>query len=155
MQKQDALIIEEIRKKYNTEQFRCIQSHITLCRESELQNIDKLIQHLKISDLKTITVELGQAVRFADGKGVFIPGKGKNEAFRDLRKFILADNFNETLEFQPHITLIHPRNGTCTDRIFDFIRQYNFPSSLSFDNISLIEEQQDGLWQVLDVIELK
>ena len=154
LDEKDAFSFDEVRREYNIEQYQFILSHVTLCRENELKNIKLLIKRLKKSNIKSITINFGLPVRFSEGKGVFIPGRGKNYAFKNLRKIILKDDYDDTLEYEPHITLIHPRNGTCTDVIFENIRNFSFPSTLSFNKISLIQEQDDGRWQVLDFIDL-
>jgi hypothetical protein len=48
-----------------------------------------------------------------------------------------------------HITLIHPRNSTCTDAIFEQIKELKFPTVLEFGKISLIEQRNGGKWNVL------
>ena len=53
-----------------------------------------------------------------------------------------------------HITLMHPRNSICTDEIFKNIQETDLPSSLTFDNISLIEQVDGGEWQTLKVYKL-
>jgi hypothetical protein len=50
---------------------------------------------------------------------------------------------------------MHPRNSICTDEIFKEIQNYNFPSKLKFDNISIIEQVNGKKWTVLEEYILK
>ncbi len=143
--------IENIRAKYNPVQHDLIAAHVTLCREDEIEALEQIIKNLKAIELdEPISIQFASVERFADGKGVFIPAKGENKAFVELRKTVL--NVNELLKEQhPHITLIHPRNGTCSDEIFAHIQAYDLPTEFYFDTISLIEQKDGGKWEVVEV----
>ena len=45
-------IIEDLRAKYNHEQFNLISAHITLCREDEIEQIEKIIDRMKSIQFK-------------------------------------------------------------------------------------------------------
>ncbi|HNM25996.1 MAG TPA: hypothetical protein PKL15_11220, partial [Saprospiraceae bacterium] len=53
-----------------------------------------------------------------------------------------------------HITLMHPRNSTCTDAIFEEIKVLDFPRELVFGSICLIEQEGEHVWKVLQEVEL-
>ena len=93
--------------------------------------------------------------RFDNGKGVLIPAKVLNDEYYQLRKSVLKGVNDFPRNHQPHITLMHPRNSTCTDLIFDKINKYKFPSELYFDTISLIEQKNGGRWKLLNNFLLK
>ncbi|MEZ4802744.1 MAG: 2'-5' RNA ligase family protein [Gelidibacter sp.] len=142
--------IEKIRAEYNPEQFNLISAHITLCREDEIEPIEKIIEHIKsISLKKPICMYLHPPKRFAEGKGLMIPAFDKNNEFRELRKAILGqtERFKEQL---PHITLMHPRNSTCTDELFMEIKKQKLPSKLFFNKITLIEQINEGKWNIIN-----
>ena len=40
VKKEDAETIEQIRQAFNPRQFELIKSHVTLCREDEIQNLE-------------------------------------------------------------------------------------------------------------------
>lgn len=142
--------IEAIRRKYNPAQYALIKAHVTLCREDEIENIETIIKNLKILNQKQITINFENAERFSDGKGVWISANKTNAEYHDLRKKILK-NTSATIRFpEPHITLIHPRNATCTDEIFSKIQQLKFPKTIRFDTISLIEQQDRGKWEIIE-----
>ncbi|NQX98068.1 MAG: hypothetical protein HRT73_09340, partial [Flavobacteriales bacterium] len=86
--------------------------------------------------------------RFSDGKGILIPATDKNIEFSELRKSVLGQT-KLTKEQFPHITLMHPRNSTCSDEIFEHIKEVEFPTELEFGKISLIEQRNGGKWNVL------
>lgn len=55
---------------------------------------------------------------------------------------------------EPHITLMHPRNSNCTDKIFEIIENVNLPTQLNFKTISLIEQINGRQWTVLKIFYL-
>ncbi|WP_316786059.1 2'-5' RNA ligase family protein [Pedobacter frigiditerrae] len=139
--------IEEIRAKFNPIQQALIAAHVTLCREDELKDLEKVvsnIQALKID--KPIEISFNKVIRFENGKGVLIPAKENNNDFHNLRNAILIS----PRKHFPHITLMHPRNSTCTDSIFEEIKSYQLPTTLFFNRINLIEQIDGGKWKVLD-----
>jgi 2'-5' RNA ligase len=143
-------IIEALREEFNPIQFRLIPAHVTLCREDELEALDTIIKNIKAINLdKPVKITFGDAERFADGKGVLIPAKGENKDFIELRKAVLKGLKEIPGKQQPHITLMHPGNSTCTDTIFNHIKKYKLPTELSFDTISLIEQINGGIWNVI------
>ena len=69
----DAEPIEKIRQEFNPKQFGLIKSHVTLCREDEIQNLEQLISNLLFLSQTEIVIKFGKAARFDNGKGVFLP----------------------------------------------------------------------------------
>lgn len=153
--KKDASEIESIRKKFNPKQKQLIDGHVTLCREDEIANIDKVLDNLHNLDTSTITIQFGQAARFDNNKGVLLPASGDNEQFQQLRKKILTALDMPMRRHEPHITLMHPRNSNCTDETFEEIQSVNMPTSLKFDTVSLIEQIDGGQWQIINRFNLK
>lgn len=151
---EDAHIIESIREKYNPVQKRLIAAHVTLCREDEIENQEIILNNLRQLNTQPITIMFGAVTRFNDGKGLLIPAMGNNAAFDQLRRQILTGTQINIRKHGPHITLMHPRNSTCTDEIFKQIRKIHLPKSLLFDTISLIEQEDGGVWQVLKIFKL-
>ncbi len=49
---------------------------------------------------------------------------------------------------------MHPRNSTCTDSIFEKIKELEFPTELEFVKISLIEHRNGGKWPNLQEFNL-
>lgn len=152
--KKDAGEIESIRKKFNSIQHQLIASHVTLCRENEIQDIDKVQENLHNLDTSAVTIQFGQVTRFDNGNGVLIPALGDNEQFHCLREKIVARLIEMVRGHEPHITLMHPRNSNCTDDIFKEIQSTNLPRYLKFHKISLIEQVNGGPWQIIKSINL-
>ena len=141
--------IEKIRAEFNPEQYNLISAHITLCREDEIESIDKIIHRIKSITLKEpIRIGFKSVKRFSNGKGILIPATDKNIEFRELRKLVLGQTKLIKEQF-PHITLMHPRNSTCSDEIFEHIKELAFPTELKFGRISLIEQRNGGKWNVI------
>ena len=153
--KQDASAIESIREQYNSKQCGLIDCHVTLCREDELTDIDKILDNLQYPQFPAITIQFGPVTRFDNGKGVLIPAAGNNEAFHQLRNSLLTTAKTTIRHHEPHITLMHPRNSTCTDGIFKVIQSAKLPAYLTFNRISLIQQIDGGKWEILKTFPLK
>lgn len=149
------LEIEKIRKKHNIEQYKLIKSHITLCREEELKDLDLIKLNLEKLNFNTFCLSFGKPIRFSNGKGVLIPTIGDYQEFKDLRSQILIGIFENPRNQEPHKTLMHPRNSACTDKLFEIIQHKNFPSTLKFDKISIIEQTNGENWNSVQVYKLK
>ena len=150
----DAATIEAIRRQYNLEQVALIRAHITLCREDELEPIERVVANLATLRSDPVEVQFGPVVRFSDGQGVLIPAAGDNDAFQQLRKQVLRGVVDVPRRHEPHITLMHPRNSLCTDAIFAQIEQFALPRSIRLNRISLIEQEAGQPWKVLQELEL-
>jgi hypothetical protein len=147
--RKDALNIEGIRRRFNPTQQKLIDSHVTLCRENEIEDINALLDNLQELDTPKIVINFGHVIRFENGQGVILPALGDNEQFHLLRSKVLNGLGVTVRRPEPHITLMHPRNSTCTDETFSVIQQINLPARLTFDTISLIEQVNGGQWQIL------
>ncbi len=150
----DAEIIEQVRLKYNPRQFELIKAHVTLCREDEIQNLEKIISNLLLLSQTEIAIEFAKLARFDNGKGLFLPAAKNNDEFEELRKQVLEGLSRNIRKQEPHITLMHPRNSTCTDNIFTQVEKLIFPTKLKFKRVSLIEQEGGRKWTVLKHFEL-
>jgi 2'-5' RNA ligase len=110
--------------------------------------------NLAILNFNSIVINFGKPVRFADGKGVLLPAIGNNKNFQQLRAAVLQNISEKPRQHQPHVTLLHPRNASCTDAIFEQIVQEEFPGKINFKRISLIEQELENKWQVLKEFKL-
>ncbi len=153
----DAIAIEQIRQKFNPRQFQLIKAHVTLCREDEIQDLEKVISNLLLltQTQQDICIEFSKATRFDNGKGVFLPARNDNKEFAYLRKQTLYGLYDNPTNHEPHITLMHPRNSTCNNDIFKEIKKIVLPTKLEFKRISLIEQENDGQWKTLKEFEFK
>ena len=155
MDKSNAGEIESIRKKFNSRQQQLIDSHVTLCREDEIENIDQVLDNLQNLDTSAITIRFGKAIKFDNDKGILLPASGDNDQFHQLREKVLITLNKPIRRHEPHITLMHPRNSTFTDEIFEEIQSAILPICLKFDTISLIEQNDGGQWQIIKTFTLK
>ena len=141
--------IENVRSEFNPKQFNLIPAHVTLCREDEIEQLDDIIERIKSICLAyPIRVKFGEVKRFANGEGVLIPAMEQNVEFIELRKLVLGQKGLKKKQ-TPHITLMHPRNSTCSDELFEKIKARELPVELEFRKISLIEQINGGKWKVL------
>lgn len=142
-------VIEKIRHKFNPAQFELIKSHITLCREDEIEDLSAILQTIEQLNISSFELELGKVERFWEGKGVFIPIKDEHQKFQHLRALVLSKVTPSPRFHEPHITLMHPRNSCCTDNIFEQIQTINLPTYITISTISLIEQEIGKTWHVL------
>lgn len=147
----ETVSIEQIRQEFNPKQFEIIQAHVTLCREDEIENLEKIISNLNLllHTQQNIFIEFDKVARFDNGKGLFLPATIEQEEFDYLRRQILNGLYDNPRIQKPHITLMHPRNSTCTDIIFNKVEEINLPTRLEFKKISLIEQTNGGQWKTL------
>ncbi len=152
----EAGAIESVRQKFNPRQFEIIKAHVTLCRENEIQNLEKVIANLLmiIRTQPPIVIELGKVTRFDHGKGLWLPAANGNKEFECLRNRVLSGLTDNPGKQDAHITLIHPRNATCTDDIFEQIEKVDLPTRLMFNRISLIEQENSGPWNTIQEFDL-
>lgn len=145
-----AISIEAIRQAVNPLQYALIKSHVTLCREDELKPLNTILRNLQQVKHPPIAIGFGPAIRFAEGKGILLPAIEGLPSFQKLRKAILKGITENPRAHQAHITLLHPRNATCTDAIFAQVQQASLPMQIQFDTISLIEQIDGGPWNLLE-----
>ena len=152
----DAASIEQVRTQFNPVQRSLINGHVTLCREDELEDLQQIISNINTLKPSAITIHFAKPVRFAEGKGVLLPGMGNNTAFHSLRKLVLEGVHDKPRKQEPHITLLHPRNSTCTDEVFSEIGELVFPSAITFKKISLIEQADlNSKWELVQEFSLQ
>jgi hypothetical protein len=154
LEQKDAETIELVRQEFNPIQFELIKAHVTLCREDEIQNLDNEKLSLLLLSQSEIVIEFGKAARFDNGKGLFIPATTGNGEFQELRRQVLVGVCDNPRNQDPHITLMHPRNSTCTDKIFEQIEKVSLPTKLKFKRISLIEQLEGRQWKILQEFDL-
>lgn len=144
--------IEKIRHQFNPRQQELIAAHVTLCREDEIENIEAVLNTLRKLEKSIITIRFGHPIRFEDGKGVLLPASGDNTQFHQLRLKVLPGPDMVVRRHEPHITLMHPRNSICTDEVFEAIRKITLPTTLTFHNVSLIQQVDGGQWETLKTV---
>ena len=143
----DSTAIESLRSRFNRVQFELIRAHVTLCREDEVSDWDKFASRL--SDLGSIEVTLSFGVPVRDDNLVYLPATGSTDSYDALRRSLLSTRNSVPRKHDPHITIIHPRNGICSDSVFDEISSQLKPFTTSFRCVTLIEQIDGGPWQDL------
>ncbi len=141
----DTEVIEAVRRAYNPAQFRLIAAHVTLCRDEECRDEDRLKAHAERLSVNAFSLRTGALYRFAGGKGLALELRDAGQDFRKLRGAVIGESLLDRPEQQPHITLIHPRNGTCTDRLYDSIRGLPFPDFVHIRSLSFIRQREPQL----------
>lgn len=144
---EQATIIEQVRRQYNPVQYALIPAHVTLCREDELTSLEAVLKNLEQLVFPAFAIAFNSPVRFDNGKGLLLPAID-NTIFQDLRKLVLKGVADQPRIHAPHLTLMHPRNSTCTDLLFKEIQSIPLPESFHFKQISLIEQVNGGPWTI-------
>lgn len=136
--------VEALRCEYNPAQSRLIPAHVTLCREDEVTDWTALGRRIEAVIPIDLTLGFGNPVR--DGNLVFLPAVTGLEQFEALRHTLLFSGSIRPRPQLPHITIIHPRNGHCSDAIFHEICRRVQPFTATFHQITLIEQTNGGPW---------
>ncbi len=141
--------VERIRARFNPAQHALIQAHVTLCREDEVADWADLAGRLKSIGPLAVTLAFGPPVR--DHDLVCLPAIGSMASFDALRESLLARPDIVVRKQAPHITLIHPRNGICSDSAFVTITREHVPFTVTFRSVTLIAQVDGGPWRNLNV----
>ncbi|MBK0384294.1 2'-5' RNA ligase family protein [Pedobacter sp. SD-b] len=152
----DAVTIEQIRQEFNPRQFAIIKAHVTLCREEEIENLEQVISNLSMltQTQQSIFIKFGKVARFDNKKGLLLPATNDNKEYYNLRRQVLSGLIDNPRKQEAHITLLHPRNSICTDKIFEQVLEINLPTKLKFKRISVIEQENGGQWKILQEFNL-
>ncbi len=141
--------IEAFRREFNPIQQALIAAHVTLCREEELVDWPFVMNQLSNQPLRVFNLYFQSPERFDNGRGLFLPAREPLQGFHQLRRSILPFWAVPIHQPHPHLTLIHPRNAVCTDEIFEAASKIRFPDKLTFSSITLIEQENAGVWKRL------
>ena len=155
LEEKESEIIETIRKKYNPRQYELIKSHITLCREDEIEDLKRIQSNLENLDVEKFELPTNGLRRFSEGKGVLISIIDEEQKIRKVRELVLQNEELKPRKHISHITLMHPRNSICDDTKFKEIQNFELPKKLSISKISLIEQEIGKKWITLKEYELK
>ncbi len=137
-------VLVHCRRNYNPVQAALIDAHVTLCREDEV--VDWPVLETRVAGLMPIRLQLEFGKPLRSDHSVWLPVINGAEDFAALRRSLLP---HSPRPMNPHVTIIHPRNGTCTDEAFAEIEQRLQPFLWTFQEIALIEQREGGPWQTL------
>ena len=138
--------LDALRRRWNPLQAELIDCHVTLLREDEVDDWDD-VRNWLLTKPSAFVMEFGKPVR--EDNLVYLPCTDGVDAFQALRACLLQSHTQMPRPHKPHITLIHPRNGQCTDEIFEMIFQAVERKRVVFDEVCLIEQVAGGPWSVL------
>ena len=135
-------LVEPIRKRLDPIQHALIPAHVTLCRDDELPDL----QRIERLEPFLITMQFGEPEELPDGCVLLRPSSG-NEQFQALRQLILGSSARA---YGPHLTLLHPRNAR--GALFDLAEIGRELAGLvvTFSTVTLIEQHGSDPWQVKD-----
>ena len=140
----ESLPIEAIRQRFNPAQFALIAAHVTLIRDEDVPNWSRLRARAQRVASVDITLRFGAPIR--QKNLVYLPSVGPTDDFDRLRRELLGDDHCRKQE--PHISLIHPRNGKCDGEDFAAIKE-NMGNELCirFQMMTFIEQLDGSAWR--------
>jgi len=136
--------IEAVRWEFNPAQARLIPAHVTLCREDEVPDWERLVERAWNLMPMELVLGFGRPVR-QDGM-VWMPVVRGVEDFDAIREQLLSEGEVAPRRHTPHLTLVHPRNGTCSDTEFEALSNRLTPFEARFDRIHWIQQRDGGVW---------
>ena len=143
-------LIDGIRARFNPVQSELIASHVTLIREDEVDDWGLPAEIASTTAIPELTLQFG-GPQLDDGL-LYLPCVGDTAEFDRLRETLLSSP--ATRKHSPHITLIHPRNGKCSDESFREIVGLVKPFEHTFREIAFIEQRNGGAWRTLETFPL-
>lgn len=122
-----------------------IASHVTLCREDEIEGITQpaLFSRVESWTAGPISLAFGRAERF-QGHGVLLPCEHDSGEFQRLRRWLLQDP--DAREHGAHITLAHPRNPRSAGNTDAALAACPQALALQFASVALIEQRGTAPW---------
>jgi hypothetical protein len=136
--------IESLRTRFNPVQAQLIPAHVTLIREDEV--IDWCDLRPRIDAILPLQLQLGFGAPRREDHLVYLPVVAGQDQFDELRRRLLNHSLSPPRKQSAHVTIIHPRNGVCTDAAYQEIVSLLKPFTLEFCDIALIEQVDGGPW---------
>lgn len=134
--------VEAMRHRYDPAQAKRIPAHVTLCREDEV--VDWEILHRNLDVVSPFELRLSFGIPVQTGNFVFLPVVAGANEYQLLRQSLLSQKPRWQ---DPHLTIIHPRDGKCDAAIFSDISTRITPFQYTFHNAVLIEQLDGGVWR--------
>ena len=142
-------MLEAVRRLLDPVQFSLIPAHVTLCRESELNDLSSvsLASRFASPEAKPITLRFGRPEPFSE-HGVLLPCVAGMHEFHALRRWALGTSSIKHQE--PHITLAHPRNPRAPNNSLSNSAALPIGLAITFTSVCLIRQEGSAPWQVLE-----
>lgn len=139
--------INALRRRFNPVQASLIAAHVTLCRDDEVQHWGRIQSHVQQLSGHSVELQFGSPMK--EGNGVYLSAIEGVDAFHQLRQVVLEDT--DCRIQTPHITLVHPRNGTCSDADFEVISREcgGLDLSIMFSQITFIQQPPGRPWEAI------
>lgn len=135
--------VRSVRLEFNPIQAALIEPHVTLIREDEVADWPALARRVATGVQEKVRISFGPPRR--EGNLVLLESVDQSD-FDDLRARLL----DGPRPHGAHVTLVHPRNGSCSDADFAAIGARLGPFEWTFDEIAFIEQKAGGPWRILE-----
>lgn len=136
--------VEAIRASFNPVQASLIRAHVTLCREDEVTDWEQFKSQMSLVRPLSLQLTFSHLVREGD---LVYAGVEDSHKFHELRNQVLSAKPGTTRKHDPHLTLVHPRNGKCSDDTYAKLQTQFKPFTANLDTITIIEQVDGGIWQ--------
>ena len=141
--------IDVVRSKLDARQHALIPAHVTACREDEVPDWSLVSRRLQALRRVRVTLEFAEPVELPGG-GVILPVSDGTDEFDALRRYVLGGFDGPVRIHRPHITLLHPRHAAGSGHVLGEVRSVTFPARIVFEQASIIEQIDGGLWRQLE-----
>jgi len=139
-------VVDSVRQRIDPLQHAIIPAHVTLCREDEIGSWASIQSALSSLQGFDFTLSFAGPKSLPDGC-LLLPVSGPTKSYDNLRSKILGDSCKS---HDPHITILHPRNSAGRKDDLAELATVAFPTTVHFTEISVIEQVNGGVWNVVE-----
>lgn len=140
--------LDALRQVLDPLQASLIPAHVTLCREDEIEQLDKasIAGRARSWPYGPLSVTFGRPQRFG-GHGALLPCEQGSDQFQRLRQWLLQDQ--GAREHGAHLTLAHPRNPESAGNNNAALDTCPPVLQLQFASVAVIEQHGSSPWKVI------
>lgn len=137
--------LEALRHALDPVQARLIAAHVTLCREDEIADLDRVLLFERLRGMGPLRLAFGPAERF-QGHGIMLPCVAGEADFQAMRREVLG---SAARGHAPHLTLAHPRNPRAAGNLLLDTPGLPRHIAITFVAVSMIRQYGGQPWQQL------
>lgn len=145
--------LDALRLRLDPVQASLIAAHVTLCREDEIERLDRwsLFSRVQQWPQGPLALSFGPPQRF-QGHGLLLPCEQGGGRFQQLRQWLLLDP--DARPHGAHLTLAHPRNPRAPGNTEAALASCPQGLQLQFGSVALIEQVGAEPWRLVQACSL-
>lgn len=140
--------LDALRREMDPVQAGLIPTHVTLCREDELDGLTPALLAERLGGALPLVLSFGPPERFS-GHGVLLPCTAGQADLDALRRRVLGRD--DVRHQAAHITLAHPRNPRAPGNRLPSLGE---PLTLTLRSVRWIRQHGAGPWQTVACVPL-